>query len=358
MNMKKRILALLLGLAMAVGGLSVMTESMVVHADNVCKDTAKHFSYCTATAGDGKIMVEWISDIATTEQGYGREYNDVTFYVSDTEVKDCQDKFPSNFSGESADDPFEWTDLEKVYPMKAGNYTFTGLTNDTTYYIYVSIDAKVDENGNSISSNDGGKEYPEHNFKCVGSCTPAVGLSDPQPVKTAGNTAAKPSSTASSPAVNVPSSNRMKETHDVSYIDQMDEQIANAEPGSTVVLDEGISALSNSTMQELLKKGDVDLRMEFTYDGVDYIIVIPAGAALDNDIPWYGHLYLTAHFGNQAANTASSAGSGTDGSYTVQPGDSMSKIAQSIGMTLSQLAAKNPQIQDMDKIKVGQKINW
>lgn len=33
-------------------------------------------------------------------------------------------------------------------------------------------------------------------------------------------------------------------------------------------------------MKELLKKGDVSLEMEYTYEGVDYRIYIPAGTAM------------------------------------------------------------------------------
>ena len=130
-------------------------------------------------------------------------------------------------------------------------------------------------------------------------------------------------------------------------------QIELAPSGSTIVMEKGISALSNSVMQELLKKGDVSLRMEFTYEDKEYVIIIPAGAALDNDIPWYGPLYLAQHFGNSAGT----AGSGAGGTYEVKSGDCLSRIATANNMTLQQLLAKNPQIKDPNKIVVGQKIN-
>src|SRR5215510_8746058 len=43
--------------------------------------------------------------------------------------------------------------------------------------------------------------------------------------------------------------------------------------------------------------------------------------------------------------------------YTVKPGDNLSKIASRYGVTLSQLLQANPQIQDPNKIKVGDVIN-
>src|ERR1041385_6638152 len=43
--------------------------------------------------------------------------------------------------------------------------------------------------------------------------------------------------------------------------------------------------------------------------------------------------------------------------YTVKPGDTLSKIAMRNGVSLAQLLQANPQISDPNKIKVGQAIN-
>lgn len=129
------------------------------------------------------------------------------------------------------------------------------------------------------------------------------------------------------------------------------ELIENAHSGDTIRM-KGVTALSNGTMKELLKKGDVTLVMEYTYEGVDYVITIPAGAAENNDIAWYGPLYLAGRYGNGVA--AKRANGST---YTVQSGDTMGRIAQASGMTLEQLAAKNPQVTNINFITVGQKIN-
>jgi len=43
--------------------------------------------------------------------------------------------------------------------------------------------------------------------------------------------------------------------------------------------------------------------------------------------------------------------------YVVKPGDTLSKIAKSNGVTLAQLLQANPQIKDSNKIRVGQSIN-
>src|ERR1041384_7873853 len=43
--------------------------------------------------------------------------------------------------------------------------------------------------------------------------------------------------------------------------------------------------------------------------------------------------------------------------YTVKPGDTLSKVAMRNGVTLAQLLQANPQIKDPNRIKVGDAIN-
>ncbi|MCM1534861.1 MAG: LysM peptidoglycan-binding domain-containing protein [Clostridium sp.] len=129
----------------------------------------------------------------------------------------------------------------------------------------------------------------------------------------------------------------------------VENQIKGAAKGATVKMT-GLNTLSNGMMKALLARKDVTLVMEYTYGGKNYTVVIPAGAAVDNDIPWYGPLYLAGYYGNGGSPAAGSV-------YSVQRGDTMSKIAKVNRMTLAQLAAKNPQIRNINLIRVGQKIN-
>ncbi|MCM1046277.1 MAG: LysM domain-containing protein [Candidatus Gastranaerophilales bacterium] len=131
--------------------------------------------------------------------------------------------------------------------------------------------------------------------------------------------------------------------------------IAAAVPGAVITIpkSEGITAISNDVMRMLYERNDITLVMEYTYEGVDYRIVIPAGGAVYSDIPWYGPLYLAAHYGNGAAPKN---GTAVNGNYVIKSGDTLSKIAQANGLTVSQIAAMNPQIQDVNKIWAGQKI--
>lgn len=133
------------------------------------------------------------------------------------------------------------------------------------------------------------------------------------------------------------------------YEAKFENQIAAAEEGSTVTItrDQGINALSNDFMKTLLERGDVTLVFEYSYEGVDYTIEIPAGEALDDDIPWYGPLYLYSIYGK---NTNTEGGS----EYIVQANDTMSKIARKNGMTLAELKEMNPQVKNINRIRVGQ----
>lgn len=142
---------------------------------------------------------------------------------------------------------------------------------------------------------------------------------------------------------------------ETSSLGNLEGGIAAAAPGATVKVtrDENISTLSNSVMQQLVKRGDVALEMEYTYEGVDYHVIIPAGGAVDNEIPWYGPLYLAAHY--SVVNTGSSGDSIP--AYTVQQGDTMGKIARSHNTTVARLAAANPQIKNVNRIAAGQIIN-
>lgn len=142
---------------------------------------------------------------------------------------------------------------------------------------------------------------------------------------------------------------------DNSWLADVESQIIAADPGTIVKItkDQNINSLSNSVMQQLAKRGDVALEMEYTYDGVDYHIVIPAGLAVDDDIPWYGPLYLSAYYSGYALSENTAAPTSL---YIVQSGDTLSKIARKHNTTVADLTMKNPQIKNVNSIKPGQII--
>ena len=83
------------------------------------------------------------------------------------------------------------------------------------------------------------------------------------------------------------------------YCDNVGTEIAQSKDGETVKItrDKNINALPNSIMKDLYKKKTVALELEYTFEGKEYTVTIPAGAAEDNDIPWYGPLYLQMRYG-------------------------------------------------------------
>ena len=83
------------------------------------------------------------------------------------------------------------------------------------------------------------------------------------------------------------------------YRDNVASEIANVKDGATVKIsrDKNINALPNDIMQALYKKQTVALELEYTFEGNEYTVTIPAGKAEDNAIEWYGPLYLQMRYG-------------------------------------------------------------
>ncbi|MCD7807102.1 MAG: hypothetical protein LUH19_07155 [Lachnospiraceae bacterium] len=90
------------------------------------------------------------------------------------------------------------------------------------------------------------------------------------------------------------------------YLDTVNDEIVEAAKAAVadgetgvVTLDAGEHSFSlyNGVMQQLYKSGNVDFVVTFVYNGVTYTITIPAGEAVDDDIPWYGPLYLIQYYG-------------------------------------------------------------
>ena len=83
------------------------------------------------------------------------------------------------------------------------------------------------------------------------------------------------------------------------YVGNVGSEISDAKDGETVKItrDKNINALPNSLMKDLYEKKTVSLELEYTFEGKEYTVTIPAGAAENNDIPWYGPLYLQMRYG-------------------------------------------------------------
>lgn len=340
--MRKKVLALLLGGVMAVGGLFVSAPA-TVQAEEPCENPRNHISSWTLTPGNGQIAIQCVSNIPNISDGFDAE-NRIHFFLAQEEIEGAEDKIASDLSGEQFDDGgYEWSGYGEA--DATGSCVIKGLTNGTTYYVYAQIYFLKDADGNPAFGN--GENV--HTLLLMGSRTPDASLSN-DPVTPPSDS--KPS--ANTPAVSTPADSGSAQASDPgkTFEENLTNQVKGAEPGAMVVVEQGVTTLPNFVMKELLKRTDVSLKLEFTYQNTDYVIVIPAGQAVDNDIPLYGPLYLAQQYGNRAG-----ADTSVGDTYEVRSGDCLSRIAAASNMTLQQLLAKNPQIKDPNKIVVGQKIN-
>lgn len=359
--MKKQILSLLLGGVIAVGSISLpMTVEAATElgssgweewkAETNCTGCSDaHISFSQTTAGSGQIKVTLgISYAAENTKEVIEGLCGGAVYVCENEWTPAagvgNGKMYYNFQELDSTATAAKYFHEGVEVNEKTELTFDGLTGGKVYYIYCQV---CDVHGRET-------EYGEHYAIYLGSEMPGAAVADTP-------SGSKPSDSVSDNASSSggTSSCGGEESAWASYEGKVNGQIKAAQPGSTVVMEKGVSALSNSIMQELLKKGDVSLRLEFTYEDEEYVIIIPAGKALDNDIPWYGPLYLAGQYGNneKVVALAIPVTAAESKIYEVQRGDSMNKIAAENNITLTELLTKNPDIKNPNKIHVGQKIH-
>ena len=150
------------------------------------------------------------------------------------------------------------------------------------------------------------------------------------------------------------------------YEQRMDDLIkelnlASADAGKTgtvkTVYLKDVTSLSLSAMKALKDAPNVILDMTYTYKGVGFHVVIPGGSLIytDESIPWYGPVWLYTYYGQGALTNASGNASNV---YVVQSGDTLRKIAAKLSLSIDELIKKNPQIKNVEKISIGDKVNY
>ncbi len=350
--MKKKI-ALFLGAVMAVGGLSLNMPAAVQaeEADEQgCERTTREHitDYAVTKNSDGQLtLTVSLTGLSPEDTVKGTNAGFIQLYPLETYVGDGSETDDLEFYLAVLDEWMINEDHHYPYPLtiqQDGTYVLPDLKGGKTYYIY----AMAYEWHGLLPGEDAGEHTPLY----LGCGTATKGSADTP----SDDTPSGDIPSGDIPSGDAPADNGNKTGTDPykTFENNLTGQIREAQAGSTIVLDTGVTTLSNSVMKELLKKEDVSLQLEFTYNDTEYVIFIPAGSALDNDIPWYGPLYLAQQFGNSAGTGAASKAAGT---YTVQSGDTLSGIAAANHMTLEQLLTKNPQIRDANKIVVGQNLN-
>lgn len=146
-----------------------------------------------------------------------------------------------------------------------------------------------------------------------------------------------------------------------SFIDKLIDLNENSNNSNSPSVGEKIKLVSHETttlrledMKYLAENSNIEVELFYNYEGVDYHVIIPAGAALpDENIDYYGPLWLAKYF--SADTTNPNKGRRT---YTVQSGDTLKKIAMKFNTSVSDLIKMNPSITDRNVIYVGQVINY
>lgn len=251
-----------------------------------------HIKNSSIAAGDGQFTVT--VDIIYENQSssgveifmFDRELNKDTLNDIDPESglnyvwKELRDELAEEGNNDWQID----NESRRKFIRLGGSYTFTGLENGKTRYLYAAVADWHDDSADEAT----------HSYVYLGSVTPGSG----------GDNSSDNSSSDSSSS-NSGSGDSSSVTPPRDYAKEAEERVLNqiqsAPAGSTVVMDRSITTLSNAAMKELLKQGDVSLKLDFTYLGQRYVITIPAGEALNDDVPWYGPLYLEQQFGNSAS---------------------------------------------------------
>ncbi|MBO4809245.1 MAG: LysM peptidoglycan-binding domain-containing protein [Lachnospiraceae bacterium] len=113
-------------------------------------------------------------------------------------------------------------------------------------------------------------------------------------------------------------------------------------------------------MRKLRDNPQLTVVLDFTYDNVACVITIPGkSVVVDDTIPWYGPLYLNAHYGQYSvpAPHANAVTTPADGTYSVANGDTLSAIASRLRTTVRHLVEVN-HITDPDRISIGQRLTY
>ena len=127
--------------------------------------------------------------------------------------------------------------------------------------------------------------------------------------------------------------------------------IAGEQEGNQTVAYTGDFALPAEFMQYLVENKNITFIYTVTYEGTTHTITIPAGTAKEEDgVEYYGPAWLITTYGENSIQNSS-------GTYIVQPGDTLTKIATILNTTSNDLAIKN-NIQNQDLIYVGQSIQY
>ena len=146
------------------------------------------------------------------------------------------------------------------------------------------------------------------------------------------------------------------------FLEELEEKfdVAIKAGGPQTIYLNGVATLPITIMRKLRDNPQLTVVLDFTYDNVSYLITIPGkSVVVDDTIPWYGPLYLNAHYGQYStpAPHANAATAPANGTYSVANGDTLSAIASRLRTTVRHLVEVN-HITDPDRISIGQRLTY
>lgn len=138
------------------------------------------------------------------------------------------------------------------------------------------------------------------------------------------------------------------------YLSSLDEKFEYAiTTGSTETISwKGDGALPNYIMKKLFNNPSLSLDYKFTYEGVEHEVYIGPGQATNDDIEWFGPMWLLGQYGEKSDAPA------VHGEYVIAKGDTLNKLATKFNTTVDELMRLNPYIKDRNKIYPGNTLKY
>ena len=151
-------------------------------------------------------------------------------------------------------------------------------------------------------------------------------------------------------------------TVDADYLNELRVKLANAIAlgGEQIVFWNKGTSLPYDIMKTLEDHPNLTLVFQYKYLSADYFVTIPGNIVkTDARIPWYGPLYLYINYGiySPSVNISTLRAQDAQRTYTVKPGDTLSKIASRLKTTVKDIASINS-IENPDRIRAGQVLKY
>lgn len=151
----------------------------------------------------------------------------------------------------------------------------------------------------------------------------------------------------------------------LSPCDIVSRMIDAAKPGDTITFDfGGWHSMPLWFMSKVASRPDLTYVFKCEYEYKEYVFTINPGDEFALDCEWYGPLKMVTLFDNEITDengtvkTKISRHTANAGIYVVQKGDTLSIIAAKLKRTLEELLWLNPDIKDINRIYVGQKLYY